>query len=126
MKSTLSVILCVATLVAVSRAGAQVCVGQSLPPDAAGGPPRPLAEVYGTVERIDGTTMILVTRVGRRLRIDLTPASAAGRVQAVQPGMAAGVLATQGSPSMLLAQSVARAKASPAAWRPDCIPFAGF
>lgn len=125
MTHGLGAILCFVAVAAVSRADAQACAAQSMPADVAGGPARPLAEVFGIVERVDGATMVLVTRVGRRLRVDLTPAMAVGRVQVGQPGTAARVLATQGPPGVLLAQAVARAKASPAAWKPDCIPFPG-
>jgi hypothetical protein len=108
----LAMVLSFAALTAISPVQAQTCP--------------PLAEIYGTVERVDSATMVVITRVQRRLKIDLSAATAAGRVQTVRVGLAVRVLATRGPPGVLLAQSVARAKASPVAWRPDCIPFAGF
>jgi hypothetical protein len=84
--------------------------------------PAPLAanahEIYGRIASVSDDRMLVLTRSGRELAIDVAAAKRADAAIELQAGKFVFVRATSG-PGGLIATSVLRAKNSPALWAPD-------
>ncbi len=84
--------------------------------------PAPLAanahEIYGRIASVSGDRMLLFTRTGRELSLDVAAAKRADTTIELSAGKFVFVRATSG-PAGLIATSVQRAKSSPALWAPD-------
>ncbi len=77
--------------------------------------------VSGSVTTFEGAKLTLATRDGRTVEVDVTQAGELGRTRPFAPGMQVIVLGQRGGSGAIMAQSVARAKAAPGAWAPDCL-----
>lgn len=84
--------------------------------------PAPLApnahEIYGRIVSVSDDRMLVLTRYGRELAVDVAAAKRADATIELQAGKFVVVRATSG-PAGLVATSVLRAKNSPALWAPD-------
>jgi hypothetical protein len=91
------------------------------PPAAQTEQPGPLHEVYGTVGSIEagGSQFTLRTRDGRSLKVDVTQAVQGHRSNMPQAGGSVDVRGTYDAKGVLHAETVNRAKDSPAGWPAD-------
>jgi hypothetical protein len=113
-----------ATMLMASDADAQAttggkATGNVLPPVAA--PPVELPpgahQITGTIKTMSSSTIVLSTRTGTEVTVDVTDAVQSQLVPA--SGTALTVIGTFKADGTLLAQSITRAKSSPALWPPD-------
>jgi hypothetical protein len=79
--------------------------------------PLGVSEVSGTIKSASGPTMVLSTRFGTEVTVNVTDAVQSQQVAA--SGNALTVIGTFHADGTLFAQSIARAKSSPALWPPD-------
>jgi len=90
-------------------------------------PPRPAAmvfkdaphELYGTVTKIDGTTLSLRARDGRVVKVDVAGAASAAHMAPPAEGHASLVRGSYNHDGTLVAKYLLHAKASPATWPAD-------
>ena len=79
--------------------------------------PLGVSQVTGTIKSASGPTMVLSTRFGTEVTVNVTDAVQSQRVAA--SGNALTVIGTFHADGTLFAQSITRAKSSPALWPPD-------
>jgi hypothetical protein len=106
-----------ATMLAASDAKAQANV--TLPPVAAPQVELPpgVHQISGTIKTMSSSTIVLSTRTGTEVTVDVTDAVRSQLVPA--SGNALTVIGTFQADGTLLAQSITRAKSNPALWPPD-------
>jgi hypothetical protein len=105
-----------ATMLTASDAEAQAT---TLPPVAAPQVELPPGahQITGTIKTMSSSTIVLSTRTGTEVTVDVTDAVRSQLVPA--SGNALTVIGTFKADGTLLAQSITRAKSSPALWPPD-------
>jgi hypothetical protein len=86
---------------------------------------RPIVVLHGYVQSFDRSTLMLSTRAGAAIRIDLRQAAATEHVYLLRQGLPVVVRATQAPDGDVVAETVGRAKAAPAVWPPDCMARRG-
>jgi hypothetical protein len=116
-----------ATMLTVSDAEAQATTGGThkttgnvtLPPVAAPQVELPpgVHQITGAIKTMSSSTIVLSTRTGTQVTVDVTDAVRSQLVPA--SGNALTVIGTFKADGTLLAQSITRAKSSPALWPPD-------
>ena len=76
-------------------------------------------EIFGTVDSINGSRLMIRTRTGSRVQVDASAAIARGRSAVLFVGRAVDVVGTVDAAGVLHAETIARAKRSTALWHPD-------
>jgi hypothetical protein len=79
--------------------------------------PRGVSQVTGTIKSASGPTLVLSTRLGTEVTVNITDAVQSQRMAA--SGNALTVIGSFHADGTLFAQSITRAKSSPALWPPD-------
>lgn len=127
MKRSLCSAALAAALAATVPAGALAQQPAATDAPAAAGPKRELPLLFvrapntltGTIRAIDGTTVTVQTRAGQTVRVDASEALARQQSTVLLVGRPIEVSGTYGANRVLHAQTIARAKPSPAVWRLD-------
>ena len=110
-------LLAAALLIPQTRAEASACTASHLSGS--------VVVVTGRVLSFNSSTLVVETRSGRPMAVDLSQVAATGRLHALQTNMDVTVVASEGPGSGLVAQSIVRAKPAQATWQPDCVSGSG-
>jgi hypothetical protein len=107
-------------VIAMGNAQEPACGRDRIPALRQGAPGAPTTEIYGTVASIHGTQMIITTRDGRQVSIDVKALADSPRITPGNVNLPVMVLGTYGNHGTLVAQIINRAKPGRSSWPPDC------
>src|SRR4029077_8454863 len=103
----LATIVLVSTALPVARTNAQASADTSM------------HSVFGTIQSVKGPRMVIQTRTGTLVQVDLNQARADARLPLLLVGRPVVVDGTRDATGVLHARSITRAKYSKALWPPD-------
>jgi hypothetical protein len=75
--------------------------------------------IFGTIDSISGSRLVIRTRTGSQVRVDALDAMAGGNTAVLFAGRAVRVLGTVDAAGVLHAETILRERDSPALWEPD-------
>jgi hypothetical protein len=80
---------------------------------------RPERVIFGRIDSISGSRLVIRTRTGARVRVDALAATASGNSAVLFAGRAVRVAGTVDTAGVLHAKNILRERDSPAFWEPD-------